>query len=93
MNPIKLIYPVRKLEGVHGLRAFMEFAKRGSEPLLLANRQNQAEPNSRVIMSKIQTVLQENGYQVKRNVGSSDFKIDLAIVDKDRKGSIWQRCN
>ena len=86
MEPDQINLSRTKAEGVHGLRAFMEFAKRGSEPLLLANRQNQAEPNSRVIMSKIQTVLQENGYQVERNVGSSDFKIDLAIVDKDRDG-------
>lgn len=87
MDPDKINLSRTNSEGVRSLRAFMEFAKKGNEPLLLENRNQTGRPNSNVIIPEIQKVLHENGYETKTNVGKSDFKIDLAIVDKNRKGN------
>ncbi|MFE7062056.1 DUF3320 domain-containing protein [Sutcliffiella sp. NPDC057660] len=86
MEPDQINLSRTKAEGVHSLRAFMEFAKRGNEPLLLENRNQSRDVNSTVIIPKIQNILQVNGYQTQQNVGSSEFKIDLAVVDRNREG-------
>ncbi|SDQ91835.1 DUF3320 domain-containing protein [Virgibacillus salinus] len=87
MEPDQINLSRTKAEGVHSLRAFMEFAKRGNEPLLLENRIKNGRPNSSSIIPIIQKALQEQGYQVDTNVGSSEFKVDLAVVDKKREGN------
>jgi very-short-patch-repair endonuclease len=85
MEPDQINLSKTKAEGLHSLRAFMEFAKRGNEPLLLENRKNNARQNSDIIIPKIQKVLHKHGYRVERNIGSSEFKVDLAVVDKRRE--------
>jgi superfamily I DNA and/or RNA helicase/very-short-patch-repair endonuclease len=86
MEPDQINLSRTKAEGVHSLRAFMEFAKRGNEPLLLENRSQSKNANSAIIIPKIQEALETHGYQTQQNVGSSEFKIDLAVVDKNREG-------
>ncbi|WP_168413081.1 DUF3320 domain-containing protein [Bacillus salacetis] len=86
MEPDQINLSRTKAEGVHSLRAFMEFAKRGNEPLLLENRNQSRNTNSEIIIPKIQKALEDHGYQTQQNVGSSEFKIDLAVVDKNREG-------
>ncbi|WP_043932504.1 DUF3320 domain-containing protein [Bacillus sp. EB01] len=83
MEPDQINLSRTKAEGVHALRAFMEFAKRGNEPLLLENRRSEISSNSKAIIPKLQKALEIHGYETKLNVGSSEFKIDLAVVDKN----------
>ncbi|MFZ3579161.1 DUF3320 domain-containing protein [Virgibacillus sp. DJP39] len=86
MEPDKINLSRTKAEGVHSLRAFMEFAKKGNEPLLLENRMDSSHSNSKFIIPIIKKLLGEQGYQVETNVGSSEFKVDLAVVDQNNKG-------
>ena len=81
MEPDQINLSRTKAEGVHSLRAFMEFAKRGNEPLLSENHKRKEQPNSTVIIPRIKETLEKHGYDVIENVGSSEFKIDLAVVN------------
>ena len=38
-----------------------------------------------MIIPKIKDALELHGYQVETNVGHSDFKVDLAVVDKNNR--------
>lgn len=84
MEPDKINLSRTNAEGVHSLKAFMEFAKKGHMPQMIENRVNSKKVNSTVIISKIQKSLQDHGYQVKTNVGNSEFKVDVAVVDKQK---------
>ncbi|MCG3417576.1 DUF3320 domain-containing protein [Oceanobacillus jordanicus] len=86
MEPDKINLSRTKAEGVHSLRAFIEFAKRGKIPTDVENRGDSKRVNSTVIIPKIKEALQQNGYQVETNVGNSDFKVDLAVVDRNNRG-------
>src|SRR5690625_4031004 len=81
MEPDQINLSRTKAEGVHSLRAFMEFAKRGNEPLLSENHKRKEQANSTVIIPRIKETLEKHGYDVIENVGSSEFKIDLAVVN------------
>ncbi|MDE6522746.1 MAG: DUF4011 domain-containing protein [Muribaculaceae bacterium] len=65
-------------KGVSSLRQFLTYAIDGK------NQQMQSEENEReVIIDNIAEKLREKGLQVATKVGRSDFKIDIAIVDKE----------
>lgn len=84
MEPDQINLSRTKAEGVHSLRAFMEFAKRGNEPLLYENRTKNKNMHSQVIIPKIKKALENQGYRVQADVGSSEFKVDLAVIDKNK---------
>ncbi|MBD8069872.1 DUF3320 domain-containing protein [Bacillus sp. PS06] len=85
MEPDKINLSRTKAEGVHSLRSFMEFAKRGNEPLLLENR-NRRKTKYNTIVTKIKATLEEKGYKVEMDVGKSEFKLDLAVVHPSHEG-------
>ena len=62
-------------EGVLGLKRFLQFAQHGNEVLAV-----QETPKS-VMVQQIASRLKERGYDVKTSVGSSAFKVDVAVVD------------
>lgn len=64
--------------GVEGLKKFLEFAEKGTAPVVAANVYN-GTPSS--ISKKIAEVLTEKGYTVNLNVGHSQFKVDIAVVN------------
>ncbi len=72
-------------EGVAGLKAFLEFAKRGKEAL--------ASPIDALVTKKtgfselVARRIRQMGYQVRTDVGCSAFKIDLAVVDPEKPDS------
>ncbi|WLD93800.1 DUF3320 domain-containing protein [Alkalihalobacillus sp. AL-G] len=86
MEPDKINLSRTKAEGVHSLRAFMEFAKKGKVPRDFENRAIIKQENSNVIIPKMKETLQQHGYQVETNVGNSDFKVDLAVINKSDSG-------
>lgn len=71
-------------EGVLGLKQFLLFAQRGSVVHDQANQNLSAdsshEPDG-VTVSMISEALKKKGYDVRTNVGTSSFRIDIAVVD------------
>ena len=65
-------------EGVAKLRAFLEFADRGT-----AGAQNTADSKPDAFAQTIAQALTERGYTVKCGVGSSGYRIDAAVVHPD----------
>ncbi|WP_067841048.1 DUF3320 domain-containing protein [Amphibacillus sediminis] len=86
MEPDKINLSRTKADGVRSLRAFMTFAKRGKIPTEVNSEANRKLVNSTVIIPKIKEALKQHGYQVETNVGNSDFKVDLAVLDGHNKG-------
>ncbi|WKB54977.1 DUF4011 domain-containing protein [Eleftheria terrae] len=71
--------------GVRDLKHFMEFAERGAaafgEPVPAAGH-----PADGLFESVVASALASRGWQVRRQVGVSAFKVDLAVVDPQRPG-------
>lgn len=70
--------------GVEGLKHFLEYAERQSLVSIPANMQS---ANDSLIASEIGEALKQRGYDVQFGIGRSQFKIDIAIVDKDNPDS------
>ena len=71
-------------EGVLGLKRFLKFAQQGSEALL-GEKGFEGKDNT-VLVEQIATKLRERGYEVNTQVGSSGFRIDIAVVDPADRG-------
>ena len=70
-----------KSAGVEGLKRFLEFAEKGRIPSPAATRQTTSDDNA--IIHEVSQALTARGYQVSNNVGSSSFKVDIAIQHPD----------
>lgn len=75
LDPRDIVVTTKTAEGVRGLRDFMLFARHGHMP----HDTTAAEPNDFLIMS-IRDVLTEAGYDVRTYIGTSQFKIPLAVI-------------
>ncbi|HSP48137.1 MAG TPA: DUF3320 domain-containing protein, partial [Clostridiaceae bacterium] len=69
-------------QGVADLKSFLEYARSGKQalPLSDAERRRDLEGLDRVIASK----LEERGYKVHTDIGNSNFKVDIGIVNPDK---------
>lgn len=65
--------------GVKALKAFLEYAERGPEMLSIAAKDVRVE--SKGIGENVAKDLKDRGLLCDANVGVSDFKIDVAVVD------------
>lgn len=65
--------------GVFGLKAFLEFAEKGKKSLTMIN--GSVIPEESGITLNLRKQLEKEGYQVNTNIGSSDFRIDLGIMN------------
>ena len=63
-------------EGVLGLKRFLQFAQQGSEMLI-----STAKAQYSLMVQQIASRLEELGYEVKTAVGTSAFKVDVAVLD------------
>ncbi len=70
-------------KGVAGLKAFLEFAEKGRSSI--AVRQDDMKLKSQSIGRYIADELRLYGYECRHNVGASDFKIDVAVLDPENK--------
>ncbi len=70
-------------KGVAGLKAFLEFAEKGRNSI--AVRQDDMKLKTRTIGRYIADELRLYGYECRHNVGASDFKIDVAVLDPENK--------
>jgi len=69
-------------EGVAGLKAFMQFAEKGS--LSVRPEDVQETLNRQHLSASVSKKLQEKGVEVKCNIGTSGFKVDIGIVHPDK---------
>lgn len=67
-----------KSKGVEGLKHFLDYAEK--QVLFDAVKNNKANPDY-PIQKQIATALSSKGFAVKTEVGLSDFKVDVAVVD------------
>ena len=63
--------------GVEGLRDFLKFAELG----YISDAPAEYDSRAKGIMKSVCDVLEENGYSYQCNVGHSNFKIDIAVVN------------
>ncbi len=70
-------------KGVEGLKAFLEYAERGKD--MLAFNSTDVGASDKGIGALIAEELKDRGILCEYNVGVSDFKIDVAVVDPRNK--------
>lgn len=71
-------------EGVRGLKEFLAFAQRGTRTLTQGDMATIRNYES--LADVIAAELRKQGYEVDTKVGSSSFRIDVAVVDPADKG-------
>ncbi len=69
--------------GVAGLKAFLEFAEKGRTSI--AVKSDEVIINKSGIGKYVAAELSNYGYECRRDVGVSDFKIDVAVIDPKNK--------
>jgi hypothetical protein len=69
-------------EGVAGLKAFLQFAEKGH--LSVRPEDVQETFNKQHLSASISKKLQEKGLEVKCNIGTSGFKVDIGIIHPDK---------
>lgn len=77
MTPEMIDLNRTKSKGVEGLRAFLEFADKGR----LAGGSFEAASRAKGITKQICDAIEATGLKVQRDVGHSDFKVDIAVVN------------
>ncbi len=70
-----------KAEGVKGLKDFLNFAEKGNYALDLHSPQ--ADRLS--LVDSISDYLTENGLDVKKHIGTSEYKVDIGVVHPDNE--------
>lgn len=69
-------------KGVAGLKAFLEFAQKGKTSLAVDSKQ---AVRTESVGKYVAKELSACGYECRLDVGASDFKIDVAVVDPKNK--------
>ena len=72
-------------EGVKMLRKYIEFASRSHESII--NKIDDEFYETDLFCNSVSKFLESNGYKVKRNVGSSDYRVDMAVEHPDIAGA------
>lgn len=71
-------------KGVAGLKAFLAYAEKGVSALLIDPLIQKNRPQG--IEGLIAKEIELKGYQVKTAIGTSDFKIDIGVMDPQQEG-------
>ena len=74
-----------KSEGARMLRSYIEYAMKGASALKPVDRVEAFESGDD-FCDIIASFLEEHGYKIERQIGCSDYKIDIAIVNPDVEG-------
>jgi len=70
-----------KSEGVKGLKDFLSFAEKGNFALRLPSENDNRES----LIDSIALNLEKVGLTVKKNIGTSDYKVDLGIIHPEKE--------
>ena len=81
INPNQIDLSRTRSEGVAQLKAFLEYAAKGRTALAVGACEN--APAEDGFAQAVAAELEKRGYNVKRDIGSSGFRIDLAIADPE----------
>lgn len=84
LRPEQIDLSKTRSQGVAGLKSFLEFAKKGKDslPVKLSNISSDNNIVEKLIAEKIRTL----GYEVNTNIGCSKYKIDIGVVNPNKKG-------
>lgn len=74
-----------KSEGARVLRSYIEFAQKGVD-VLRPVKNEEAFTSNDAFCNVVADFLERKGYVVKRQIGCSDYKIDIAIENPNREG-------
>lgn len=66
-------------EGVKGLKGFLDFAEKGYVNIV----DNEDVRKNDKLIESIAQYLNENGFDVKTNIGTSSYRLDIGVVDKN----------
>ncbi|HCW73772.1 MAG TPA: hypothetical protein DHM90_08240, partial [Clostridiaceae bacterium] len=67
-------------QGIHDLKGFLEYARRGSLPVDLEEVRSMTDKNT--LSDAIRKELEASGLKADTRVGASKYKVDLAVVDE-----------
>ena len=73
-------------KGVRLLKYYLDFAIRKEDAIKSATMENANAETESPFEDSVLRVLQAHGYEVKPQVGCANYRIDLAIVDKENPG-------
>ncbi|MBD8084196.1 DUF3320 domain-containing protein [Chryseobacterium caseinilyticum] len=68
-------------EGVLGLKNFLNFSEKG----LVYQNSNQTVSQQKLMVNSIAKTLEEHGLKIKTNIGTSEYKIDIGIIDPENE--------
>ena len=74
-------------KGVEGLKRFLEFAQTGRIAVLSTNAKKEAEDMSSALVDAVAQQVEAMGYKVDKQVGRSNFKVDIAVVNPKDEGT------
>lgn len=74
-----------KSEGVRMLRSYIEYARKGATALRPVEK-TEAFESEDDFCEIVANFLEEHGYSIERQVGCSDYKIDIAVVNPNAEG-------
>ena len=98
LHDAPLMDDVAEHQGMLLLRSFLRYAKEGVDKdeigasddpaasLLLPGTHMPPVPMPSIIENVIERLLNEKGYQLRRQVGLSEYRVDLAVVDPEKPG-------
>lgn len=85
LRPEQIDLSRTRSEGVAGLKGFLEFAERGTG--VIARRTDSIRNSSDHLIETIAAEIEKLGYKTKCNIGCSQFRMDIGIVDPDNSDS------
>ena len=71
-------------EGVIGLKEFLEYAEKGRTNVPVSSS---VEPSNDGFVEAVAKAIRDKGYDVRTNIGSSGYRIDIGIVNPNDKSS------
>lgn len=81
LRPEQIDLARTRSEGVAGLKGFLEFAERGSN--VIARRTDIATGSGDSLTCEIAKGIETLGYRTKCNIGCSQFRMDIGIINPD----------
>lgn len=70
-------------EGVAGLKAFLEYAEKGKNSMVVSSENNKITDKS--FVDVIAGQIREQGYEVHTHIGCSGYRVDIGVVDSEKK--------
>ena len=81
LRPEQIDLSRTRAEGVAGLKAFLEYAQRGKS--VLAAKAGAEVKSTDSLVKQMTEEIEKMGFGVKCNIGCSEYRIDMGIIDPD----------